>query len=63
MITRDDLWQFFEVGDKFQLVQPAAKDLLWYLKRYRIILFAVLGALFLAGLIRLYLRAGRRHHP
>jgi hypothetical protein len=62
MIARDDLWQFLEIGDKFALVQPAAKGVLWYLARYRLILFAALGALFLAGLIILYLRAGRRPH-
>jgi len=62
MIARDDLWQFLEIGDKFALVQPAAKGVLWYLARYRLILFGVLGALFLAGLIILYLRAGRRPH-
>lgn len=63
MVARDELWQFFEIGDKFQIVQPGTKGLLWYLERYRLILFLVLGSLLLAGLIALYLRTGRSKQP
>ncbi len=60
MVTQEDLWQFFEIGDKFRVIQPTSKDLLWYLQEYRLILFLVLAVLLVAGLTILYLRTGRR---
>jgi hypothetical protein len=60
LLSQGKAWHLVEVGEKFQVVQPATRDLVWYLQQYRMAIFLGLGVLVLIPLIFLYRRAGQR---
>jgi hypothetical protein len=53
-VYQNNLWYSIEIGDKLRIVYPHEKDLDYYWTRYRLIIIAFVGTLFLAFFLYLY---------